>query len=353
MIEQPQVIKGGLLESVAVFRLSALGDVVMMVPVIKTLQATFPKLKLTWIISRPMHALLEGMEGVEFIVIDKPRGIKDYLALRRQLKAYRFDVLLAAQSNLRVNLIFPLIKATCRLGFDLQRSREGHHWFIDKQIQFHPNHILESFMQFAFALGATKPELRWDLPLGDGDWTFAKQKLAGQSYVALNPCASKPDRNWPLERNVDLMKAVYQRWQMPVVLTGGPSDEEQRIADELVTWAVKNSVPCLNLVGKTSLKQLAAVLGSVKVLVSPDTGPAHLASAMGTPVVGLYADITPKLSAPYMSRDLVVDRYPEALQQFMKKSIDDVPWITRVHNPKAMSLIMVDDVMQQLEKVLD
>ncbi len=350
MINQPQIVKGALLKSLVVCRLSALGDVVMMVPMVRTIQRAFPKLPITWIIARSMHTLVEGMDGVEFIVIDKPRSLGDYWRLRKQLKTYRFDVLLAAQANLRVNLIYPLIKAKCRIGFDSERSREGHRWFVDQPILFHRNHILESFLQFSHALGAIDVDMRWDLPIADGDWQFAKQQLGEKKYVAINPCASKADRDWPIERTLELIARIEQHGSYLVVLTGGNSDKELAVAENIMQ---KTSGTCLNLVGKTSLKQLAAVLGTVDVLVSPDTGPAHLACAMGTPVVGLYADITPKLSGPYLHQELVVDRYEQALLQYRKKKMDDVPWITRVHDKRAMELITVDDVMQRLEKVLN
>ncbi|MDF1796556.1 MAG: glycosyltransferase family 9 protein [Coxiellaceae bacterium] len=347
---QPQLVKGALIDSVALLRLSALGDVVLMVPMVRTLQHTFPELKITWVISRPMHALLEGMGGVEFIVIDKPKRVSDYLKLRKQFKAYKFDVLLAAQANLRVNLIYPWIKATCKLGFDNERSREGHRYFVDHQIRFQPNHLLDSFMQFAFAMGATKPQIRWDLPIGESDWAWAKQQLGDGEYIAINPLASKSDRNWSIERNVALIKAIREKWpSKSIVLTGGPSDEEIKVAAAIEQQAGD----CLNLVGQSSLKQLAALLGSVKCLVSPDTGPAHLAVAMATPVVGLYADITSKLSGPYLSQDLVVDRYEQALEKYCHKDAKKVPWITRVHNAEAMNLITVDDVVSKLSTLFE
>ncbi|MDF1654700.1 MAG: glycosyltransferase family 9 protein [Coxiellaceae bacterium] len=347
---QPQLVKGGLIDNVALLRLSALGDIVLMVPMIRTLQHTFPKLKITWIISRPMHSLVEGMDGVDFIVIDKPKNISDYLKLRKKFKAYTFDVLLAAQANLRVNLIYPWVKATCKLGFDNERSREGHHFFVDHQIRFEPNHLLDSFMQFAFALGATEPQIRWDLPIGEQDWAWAKQQLGDRKYIAINPLASKADRNWSIERHVALIKAIREKWpSKSIVLTGGPSDEEKKAAAAIEQQAGD----CLNLVGQSSLKQLAALLGSVECVVSPDTGPAHLASAMGTPVVGLYADITSKLSGPYMSQDLVVDRYEQALEKYCNKNAKDVPWITRVHNVEAMNLITVDDVIGKLSTLFE
>src|SRR6185295_6261666 len=96
-----------------------------------------------------------------------------------------------------------------------------------------------------------------------------------------------------------------------------------------------------NLVGKTTAKQLAAVLGRARALVAPDTGPVHIATAMGKPVIGLYAVAPSKLSGPYLSRDLVIDRFAEAVRTILQKDPAHVPWGTRVHRQKAMELIQV------------
>lgn len=348
--DQLKLIDGSKLSSLAIFRLSALGDVVMMVPTVRAIQKAFPGLAITWIISRPMYALLQGLDGVDFIVIDKPKSLGDYWRLRRQLKRHHFDVLFAAQANLRANLVYPLIKAKCRLGFDNKRSREGHRWFVDYQIECRRNHILDSFLQFARAIGVKEAELRWDLPIDGADKQYAEQKLSEKRWVAINPCASKLDRNWPIERFIELMQRMKRQWGCCFVLTGGNSDAEKTAAKKIIDVFGDD---CLDLVAKTTLRQLAAVLAKVELLVSPDTGPAHLAVAMQTPVVGLYADITSKLSGPYLYQELVVDRYQEALMQFRRKKMQNVPWITRIHDVKAMELIQVDDVMKQVKKVMD
>lgn len=83
----------------------------MAVPLIRTLQANLPQAKLTWIISRPAFDLVEGMDGVEFILIDKPNSIVDYWRFKKQMRGRTFDVLLAPQASLRTNLLYPLIKA--------------------------------------------------------------------------------------------------------------------------------------------------------------------------------------------------------------------------------------------------
>lgn len=100
-----------MIKSICIVRLSALGDVLMAVPLIRTLQANLPQAKLTWIISRPAFDLVEGMDGVEFILIDKPNSIVDYWRFKKQMKGRTFDVLLAPQASLRTNLLYPLIKA--------------------------------------------------------------------------------------------------------------------------------------------------------------------------------------------------------------------------------------------------
>ena len=138
---------------IAILRLSALGDVCMVVPVIRTLQQALPQAQITWIISRPAYDLVEGMDGVEFIVIDKPRGLGDYLALRKRLKHERFDVLLAMQAALRANLIYPFIHAPLKIGFDKNRARDKQSWFTNAAIPFAKEHLMDSFLAFAKELG--------------------------------------------------------------------------------------------------------------------------------------------------------------------------------------------------------
>ena len=111
--------------------------------------------------------------------------------------------------------------------------------------------------------------------------------------------------------------------------------------------------PIDNLVGKTKHKQIAALLGEVDCLIAPDTGPAHIAVAMHTPVIGLYAVARSGLSGPYQTPDYTVDKYPQALQQYLGKALKDAGWHERVHHENAMDLITVEDVMMQLGKVFN
>ncbi len=240
------------------------------------------------------------------------------------------------------------MKAKRKIGFDRRRSKDFHHWFVKENIPAGKDHLLEGFLRFARMLGCDEPVIRWDLPIADADFAWAREQLPPGRVLALNPSASKSERNWSLERYCQVLETARQRWQLPVVLTGGPAAEEQAFAEAM---AQRLSFPVTNLVGKSTLKQMAAVMAQVTVLIAPDTGPAHLAVAMGTPVIGLCAVAPPEQSGPYRS-ELIINKYPDAVRQFLHQEPEQVPWVTKVHNPAAMDLITVDEVLAKLSQVL-
>jgi len=333
-------------------RLSALGDVCLIVPLVRTLQKALPQARLTWIISRPMHALVEGLDGVEFVIIDKSRPLRQWLEFYARMRARRFDVLLATQASWRAHLLYPAIRAPIKIGFARQRGRDFHCLFVTRHLPHARQHLLDSFLSFAAELGITEPVIEWHLPLGEAESQFAAAHLgkALTPWLAVNPGASKPARNWLPERYAAVINHVAGQWHWSTVLTGGPHPGE-RAFGQAVLAHVRQPNSVLDLIGRTTPKQLAAVLGRVRVLLAPDTGPVHIATAMGTPVVGLYAAVPPEHSAPYFSRHLVVNRYPEAVRQLLGQDPATVPWGTRVRSPKAMGLIPVEAVLEKLALV--
>ncbi|WP_197722109.1 glycosyltransferase family 9 protein [Sulfuriflexus mobilis] len=336
---------------IAVLRLSALGDICMVVPVIRTLQQALPQAQITWIISRPAYNLVEGLDGVEFIVIDKPRGPGDYLALRKRLQHERFDVLLAMQAALRANLIYPLIQAPLKIGFDARRARDRQDWFTNAAIPFANEHLLDSFLAFAKTLGIENTVIDWRLPIGDAERDWARQQLAGGTgrVVIVNPAASKAERNWPAERYAEVITQLQARGAQ-IILTGGANPEEAALIQAIERQLV---IPIKNLAGQTHPKQLAALLEAADCLLAPDTGPVHMAVAVGTPVVGLYAVAPSWLSGPYRQREYVIDHYDQAVREILGKDPQTVKWGTRVHDARAMQLITVDEVLERLSAVLE
>lgn len=337
-----------MINSICIVRLSALGDVLMLVPLVRTLQTHLPTTKITWIISRPAYDLVEGMDGVEFIVIDKPKSVADFWRFQRMMSERFFDVLLAAQASFRTNLLYPLIKAKRKIGYDSHRAKDGHAWVIKEQITPGKEHTLEGFLKFAEPLGITLPVISWDLPITEEDYQWATDHLPqdGKPILVVNPAASKPERSWLIERYIEVLLIVQQRWGAHIVLTGGPGAYDKALAEQ-----ISNAVSVINLVGKTKPKQLLAVISKAQAVLCPDTGPSHMASAVNTPVVALHAVTNSRVSGPYCFLDLVVDEYAKASEQFLGRPYDEHIWGTHVHGEHTMSLISIATVVAQLEKV--
>ena len=325
-----------------------------MVPVVRSLQEAWPRTRLTWIIGRTEASLLGDLDGVECITYDKKAGATGRRAVAGALAGRRFDALLLMQVALRAGWLSRVVEAPLRLGFDRRRSRDFHGLFVNRRIAPRPRaHVMDGFFDFLTALGLERRSLRWDIPLPGP----ALERAAGlipekAPALVISPCSSQRFnnfRNWPVDAYLALARHAHECHGMRVLVTGGPSEEERRYGQAIAAQA---EVPVTNLVGETSLKELLAILGRATVVVCPDSGPAHMAVAAGTPVIGLYATSNPDRSGPYLGRRWVVNRYPDAVRARWGVGVDDVPWGRRVRKPDAMSLITVADVTGRLDTLM-
>lgn len=334
-------------ENICILRLSALGDATHVVPVIRALQAHWPETKITWIIGKLEHRLLSGLENVEFIVYDKKGGIAATRALHKTLRDRRFDVLLHMQVAARANLLSCLVRAPIRIGWDRSRSRDMHHRFVREQVASVPfQHQVQGFLEFARLLGAPVGEPRWNLPISDEARGWVKEQLPGSGPVLLiSPCSSHPLRNWSADRYAAVADHAVRDSGMRVVLSGGPSELEQKTGAEIES-AMKES--CINLVGKDTLEQSKALLRRADLVITPDSGPAHVASALHTPVIGLHAATWSKRSGPYNSLDLCVDHFGDAARQFRGKTPEELRWGTRIEETGVMDLVTTDEVIERI-----
>lgn len=334
---------------ICLVRLSALGDILMFLPLVRLLQQSIKGVEITWVISKPAYYLVEGLDNVHFVVIDKPKGFKDYWRFKQQFKGQSFDVLIAAQASLRANLLYPCITAKRKIGYDNHRAKDGHRWFVKEQIAAGEEHTLEGFLKFAEALGIKEKNISWQLPVSEEEYAFARQFIdPKRKTLIINPAASKAERSWLTEHYIALIKATQNRWDLQIVLTGGPG-----AYDSALTEAISKETKILNLAGQTRPKQLLAVIGLADLVVCPDTGPAHMAAAMGTPVIALHAVTNPEISGPYSYRHLAINAYPQAVKQLLNMPYDKTPWGTQVHDPRAMSLIHLDAVLNRMAEVLE
>lgn len=341
-------------ESICIIRLSAIGDCCHTLPVVRTLQTSWPDTRITWVIGRTEHELMKGVDGVEFITFDKAQPWASLTALRRRLRGRRFPVLLHMHASMRANLASLAVSAARRIGFDRRRARDFQWLVTNERIPERPGqHVMDGLFGFVEHLGIRARTLRWDIPVPEADREFAAARCGGDGpVVAISPCSSqrlRNYRNWRAENFAAVIAHLQREHGARIVLTGGPTAIEREYG-AAIRKTVRGEV--VDLIGQTTLKQLLAVLARADLLICPDSGPAHMATAVGTPVVGLYATSNRLRTGPYFSQDLVVDRYPEAVQREFGVPISDLSWGARVRDPGAMDLIEVGDVIAKAERVL-
>ena len=332
--------------SICLLRLSALGDATHVVPMLRTIRRAWPQVPVTWILGKGEAKLLEGLEDIELLVFDKSAGLSGVRELRRQLRGRRFEVLLQMQLALRANLLSGLVSAERRIGYDARRSKEGHSLFINERIGPGGHHVLDAFAQFLLPLGVQQDRVEWRLPVPQEARDWAAQKLPGtQRTLLVSPCSSHSLRNWNVRRYAAVADhAAARGWR--VLLTGGRSGLERRTADAIQA-AMQN--PVLDLVGKDTLKQALALLERADLVLSPDSGPVHMANAMGTKVLGLFACTDRERCGPYSDLTHSVNHYDEAARRFIGKPAAELRWGKRVEFPGVMDLIPVEEAVAKFD----
>ncbi len=333
-------------------RLSALGDVCHTLPVVQTLRAAWPETEFTWIIGKMEANLIGDVAGIEFLSFDKSAGRTAYRELRHALADRRFDLLLHMQMSLRASLASRAVKAPIRLGFDRKRAHDWQWLFTNRRIpHVAREHVMDSFFGFARALGIGEKRLEWNIPIALEAQTYAQEMIPeDKPTLIISPCANarlRNWRNWPFERYGPVADYAVHELGWQVIVTGGPSETEAEAARIICTQSRANVI---NLQGKTSLKAMLALIARARVVISPDSGPVHMATAVGTPVIGLYATTNPDRAGPYLSQQWRINRYPEAVGKYLHKSVEEVPWGTRVRDPEAMSLIEPEEVIATLAR---
>ena len=335
---------------VCLLRLSALGDVTHVVPLVRTLQRARPEQPIHWIIDKAGHKLLDGLPGVTFHTYDKKSGLAGMRALRAELAPLApFDALLQLQVSLRANVLSGFIPARRRIGYDRSRSKELHGLFINERIPAQQaGHVLDAIGRFAQPLGVTQTEVSWDLatPEADQAWAQAQWEDDGRPVLAISPCSSHVLRNWRAERYAAVADHAHAAgWR--VVLVGGRSELERQVSDAILA---ASQAPILDLVGRDTLKQLPPLLARANLLLTPDSGPMHIANAVRTKVLGLHAATNPERSGPYSDRRFCVDRYDDAARTFAGKPGNALTWGSKIEQDGVMDLIQVDDAIAAFER---
>lgn len=332
---------------VCILRLSAIGDVCHVLPIVRTLQQAWPQTQFTWIIGRVEAKLLGHVPEIEFVIVDKRSTVKAYRALRAALRGREFDVLLHMQLALRASLLSTLVRAPVKLGFDRERARELQWLFTTDRIRpAQRQHVMDALFGFAEKFQVHEKLLRWDIPIPEAARAYARRVIPDDvKTLVISPCSSHTLRNWRAEYYAQVADHAVAHLGMNVVLCGGRSELERRMGADIVRQMRQ---PCLNTIGQDTLLELLATLERATVLLTPDSGPAHMASAVGTRVVGLYAATNPARSGPYLSRQWCVDKYDLAARKLLGKPAAQIPWTTKIERPGVMDLITPNEVIEKL-----
>ncbi|GGW85150.1 glycosyl transferase [Alteromonas halophila] len=332
-------------------RLSAIGDVCHAVAMINRIQTHWPDAEITWVIGKIEYQLVRLMPNVRFIIFDKSQGRDAVRQLRQAVAGETFDALLMMQVALRANLASRVIRAKQRIGFDWARSKELHWLFANKRVAPHQHaHVLDGFMDFADALGVPPvSQPQWQIPVSDEDRRWAQQQADRLGdFVVISPTASKAQRNWLPQRYASIARYLFEKGKA-VVLCGGPGVLDKQTAAQIQTFSPPVAA---DLTGQTSLHQLLALLSHAQLVIAPDTGPAHMATTVGTPVIGLYAHSNPRRTGPYRDLDKVVSVYDQCIEEQQGKPWTALPWGVRAKGDSLMARIDVAQVEQAIDRVL-
>jgi lipopolysaccharide heptosyltransferase I len=298
--------------NVGIVKLSALGDVVHALPVAVTLRAQRPDARITWIVEARESAVLRGHHAIDAVVcVDtrrwrRTRGRAALMALgaelrgvRRQLRAAGLDVVLDAQGLMKSGVIARATGAPVRVGFARRQCREPlSALFTNRHVtpSASATHVVDQYLALLAPLRIDAPSHHFDLPRDAVADSQADELLAGSGLkpldrlVIVNPGAGRADKRWPPERYAELARRLREDAAASVVVVWGPG--ERAIAETIAQGGAILAPP-------TDVAGLTALLRRASVVVASDTGPLHLAAAVGTLCVGLYGPTRAERNGPY------------------------------------------------------
>ena len=320
--------------------MSAIGDVVHALPVITAIKRHRPHARITWILQAPGAALVNGHKDVdEILIFDRKAGWRGFWNLRKQLKTRPFDVVLDLQCYLKASIITAMCRSPIKLGLDRARAKELNWLFTNTKIPAKPlNHVQAHFLEFLDAMQIPSQPLQWNIGPWPQERAWQTEFFANMSTprVALVAGTSNPLKDWLPERMCELTDALAAQG-LQTILVGGNSARENALGQML---AQRCAHPPVNALG-SGLRNLVCILDGCDLVISPDTGPLHLAVALGKPVIGLYGYNSPTRVGPFRNDPkLLVDAYHNA---------GEAAQMTFAHRQGRMQQITVQNVLDRVQ----
>ena len=306
-----------------IVRLGALGDVVHAIPVAAALRRAFPSARIDWLVSAKHREILDLVPVIDrrLVINDRPsRGSgqeagaegTSLLAAVRELRRSQYDVAIDLQGLIKSALLARLSGAPRVIGFSSRYAREraarlfyteahdpGRGGLYDPR---ETRHVVDINLGVLTRLGITAPAREFPIEDADSDAARSARQLTGGRYALLNPGAAWPNKRWPPARLAAIAVELRARHGLMSVVLWGPGEET--LAAEVVAGANGAAV----LSARTTIADLVALARRAAIMVSGDTGPTHIAAALGTPIVGIYGPTRPVRNGPMSPLDVVVSR---------------------------------------------
>lgn len=289
---------------------SSLGDIVHALPTLAALRQRFPRARIAWLVKRQWAELVERAEGLDEVWEVGP-GVAGWLSEVPRLRAEKFDLAVDLQGLFRSAFMARLAGCPVRVGF--ANGREGSPLFYTQRVAVPASemHAVDRYLLAAGALGAARPatpQFRFRISPADREQVadvLGRAGIgAGSSWIAMNVSARWPTKRWPMESFAVVADRLYEEGLGPVVLIGGPDDR----ADAQAVQALTKKSSMRDVTGLTPLGLLPALLQSASLLLTNDSGPMHVAAAVGTPVIALFGPTSPARTGPYGKNHRVLAR---------------------------------------------
>lgn len=300
---------------ICIVLLTGLGDVVHGLPVVNAIRDRDPLVRITWVVEPMPAGLLLGHDSIDRVIVfhrrDGLSGIRRLAADLRQGEP--IDVVL--NFNVYLKSVFPTLLsfAPRRIGFDRGRSFEGVWLAANERLQPKMRaHTADMFLEFAAHLGVDVPVPEWRIEFDGGERSDQSRffnVFQGKPVATLIPSSATIKKDWLPERWASVADSLASDFGFQVVIAGGPGEREHGIARAIID---RSSAPIHWALGD-SVRRLAWIVDKSNLLLAPDTGPVHVARALDTPVVSLFAHTNPWRVGPWRAyHDLWVDHYTEA-----------------------------------------
>ena len=286
---------------ILIARMSAIGDTILTLPVACALRAHFPDAYLAWVVEEKSAAMVVGHPCLDEVLV-LPRGWFTHpvrlWATRRLLCERRFETTIDCQGLTKSALACRLTGAPRRIGLHGEHGRELSRWLNNELVRPSRPHVVDRSLELLAPLGIRQPTVRWELPVDDASHQRMGEVIdrleLGGGYAVINPGATWESRRWEMDRFGRVARHLGEQHGLPTLVVWGGAGE-RAAAEQIVAESAGHAL----LAPPTTLVELAALIEGGRLFLSADTGPLHLAVAVGTPSIGLYGSTRPEDSGPY------------------------------------------------------